>query len=584
MSQAASESVVPLRIGAAGAPQPTAHHPLRGARTGRLSSFALTLAFGASLSCQAELQGAVPESEAFGPDGRGPGQTPSGAPDHGCGAPAQRIWKLTPAQLSRSLQQLLPGGDDIEQELAATLASSEAGFSNEAARLDMSELHVEALFETARRVAAKAAADPAALSGCLATGPISSECAASFVADFGARAFRRPLEPEEQQQHVSAFTERQAAHGDETALALTLRSFLLSPQFLYRTELGAPGAAKPQLTSHERASALSFLIGDGPPDAELMRAAGAGELDNSNGMVAQARRLLTAGGAGGVLRFFTENFGTDRVRFSIKDSALFPDFDESLADAMAAESERFIRAVLFEEDARWSTLLTAEFSFLNERLAQHYGAGAVSGSELLRTPLPAGQRAGILTQASVLSFLARENDSDAVKRGKFVRETLLCQPLPPPPASVNAVPPPPDGVHTQRERLAQHSTDATCAGCHAQIDPLGFPFERYDGIGRYRTQDAGKTIDASGTLSGVSAGTLEFSDALQLAQLLSELPEARECIARHLHAYAFGRQRQAAYGCAPAAAVTSFEQSDGDLLETALAIVADPAFVERVKP
>ena len=153
----------------------------------------------------------------------------------------------------------------------------------------------------------------------------------------------------------------------------------------------------------------------------------------------------------------------------------------------------------------------------------------------------AGERAGILTQAGRMAALAKNNDTDAVARGRFVREVLLCQHLPPPPDNVDAVPPPPDGKRNQRERLSQHSADPSCASCHNLMDPLGLAFESYDGIGRYRTMDVGKSIDTAGTLTGAEPEGARFANALELGQLLAGSATANRCFVETAFRYAHGR-------------------------------------------
>jgi hypothetical protein len=189
-------------------------------------------------------------------------------------------------------------------------------------------------------------------------------------------------------------------------------------------------------------------------------------------------------------------------------------------------------------------------------------------------------RAGLLTQPALMSTLARENDTDPVARGKFVREVVLCQPLPAPPATVNAVPVPPDGKRQQRERLAQHSADATCAPCHALIDGIGLAFEPFDGIGKHRTADVGKPIDASGRLTGIE-GEGAFADAASLARLLGASADSHRCFVRKSFEYAYGRAEAATDACAVFDLARRFEAGGGNVLELVQAIVADDAFVVR---
>ena len=183
-----------------------------------------------------------------------------------------------------------------------------------------------------------------------------------------------------------------------------------------------------------------------------------------------------------------------------------------------------------------------------------------------------------------MASLSRENDTDPVMRGRFVRETVLCQPPPPPPPTVNAVPPPPDGKNTQRERLASHSKDPSCAGCHALLDPLGLAFESYDGIGKYRAMDVGKPIDTSGKLTSARPENAPWKNAVELVGILANSPDAQACLASKAFEWGQGREVSPADACALSAIAKRFEVSGGNLLDLAVAIASDESFFTRQTP
>jgi len=212
------------------------------------------------------------------------------------------------------------------------------------------------------------------------------------------------------------------------------------------------------------------------------------------------------------------------------------------------------------------------------------GVSGVTGTQLRRVALDPKQRAGLLTQAGFMATFAKENDTDVVGRGKFVREMLLCQPLPPPPANVNAVPPPPDGKRTQRERMGQHSADVTCSGCHALMDPLGLAFERYDGIGKYRTTDVGQTLDTSGKLTGAEPEGAPFQDAVGLMGLLAKSPTVQKCFLETAFRYALGRAAASTDACALDRLGKRFAASGGDMIDLTVALTTDEAFFQRSNP
>lgn len=498
----------------------------------------------------------------------------------GFGAP--RIWKLTATQYAATTRALLGAAGDVGDALAGAPGSG-TEFSNGSDGLQMSPPQVEQLWSLAADLASRAARSPGALAACLAARLDDRACVASFVSDFVGRAFRRPLAPAERDAYLAFWDREVAARGAAAALEQLLRGVFMSPHFLYRTELGAEGAAgaRVALTVPERAAALSYFLSDGPPDAELSRAANEGRLATAADLEAQARRLLSAPPtAQGLLRFFTEHLRADAIKTLTKDAKAFPTFTPQLADEMARETSRFIENVLWSGDGRLGTLFTAQFSTVSKGLATLYGATAPP-MDFARVALPAGQRTGLLTQASFLAREASATDSDAVKRGLFLRKTFLCSPPPPPPPNVNAVPPPPDGATTQRERLGRHDQDPTCAGCHSLIDPLGLPLEMYDAVGRYRTKDAGKPIDARGAIVGTPASDGPVADTVELGARLAASPDARACLARKLFRYAQGRTERDDDAGWLQDFTRAFDQSGGDVRALAVALTTSDSFTTR---
>jgi hypothetical protein len=518
-----------------------------------------------------------------GTDPGNPSQPPPSVPA-GCGLAPGRIWALTPQQYMRTVRSLLPtAAAGIGDTLGASLAPP-TGFSNEAGRLGMTEPHVNELLDTVFALATKATGDLAQLAPCLAAAAPDAACQRTFVTQFGARAFRRDLTDEE-------IGEMTAYLGRETATDLKggLRRFLMylftSPNFAFRTELGPTTAAAGtplRLTPFERAQTLSYFLTDGPPDPELAEAARKGGLGDVAEIEAHTRRLLAKPeGAVGFTKLFRELFETAAPKDADKDPMVFPEWKESLAADLASADDAFLQQVLWGEDGKLSTLLTADFSMLNPPLAAFYGVSGAGPTGFTKIKQPAGQRAGILTQAGHLAALAKNNDTDPVARGRFVRESLLCQALPPPPGNLAPVPPPPDGKSNGRERLAQHSSDPSCAGCHTLMDPLGLAFESYDGIGRFRSTDLGKAIDASGKLTGAEPEGASFANAVELMKLLGSSPTVGKCFVGSAFRYATGRDAGAQDSCTIDRLSKRFASSGGDLLDLAVAITTDETFFVR---
>lgn len=519
----------------------------------------------------------------------GPGGPPAApGPPAACASISKRLWKLTPDQYEATVAALIPEAPrdlNLGAAQTATLARA-SGFAPEAARLEISAPHAEALLSSADAAVTNAVRDPSKLNACLATSGGRSDlgCVRSFVETFGKKAFRRPLDQDEVSDYVAFFESEAKQGGADSALDQLLHAFLMSPHFLFRTELGSPGGAGGRLTSYEVASALSYLFLDGPPDDELMQAADNDELNAPARLEAQVRRLVaTRDAARGLRKFFSLAYGFASVRSAAKNEETFPDWSSAVADDLVRESESFVDDVLWSDAPTLTTLLTANHSMLNERLASFYGVAGPKGDAFVRTVFPAGQRSGLLTQGSLLARMAGEKRSDIVHRGKFVRTNLLCYPLPQPPPNVNASTPE-DLTIPQREWLDRaHSSRSDCAGCHRLMDPLGYPLESFDGVGKWRTIDAGKPIDTSGLIADTSDGDIPVANVSDLGQALAKLKDVQRCFVKSLTSYAKGLVARDLEECQISKGVEAFEANDGNIIEAVVAIVKDPAFFTRTE-
>jgi hypothetical protein len=499
-----------------------------------------------------------------------------------CAAPAARIWALTPEQYVRTVKSVLPGATLTADALAGALGAQQ-GFSNVASRLGLTEPYVGQLLELGYGLASTATADPAKLAPCLAMPAPTDACVKDFVTGFAGRGFRRDLAPAEVDALVMQY--RKAAADTKAALRELVMAVVTSPSFLFRTELG-PEGAKPgvvTLTSFEKASALSYFLTDGPPDTELLAAARMNALETKVQLEAQTRRLLSkADTAVGFTKFTSEAYQTHAVLSVDKDVKVFPDWKDPIDADLAAEADGLLRQVIWSEDGKLPTLFTAPFSMLNTRLAKLYGVtDAVPATGSAKVNLPAGQRAGLFTLGAIQASLAEPDDTNAVQRGLFVRENLLCQQIPDPPADLAVVPPPLDGKNTMRERLAHHSAEARCMACHQLLDPLGLAFEIYDGIGKYRTMDVGKPIDASGKLTNATPEGAPFANAVELMKLLSTSPDVASCFVTTAFRYTHGRPAGAQDACAVDRLARRFASTGGHVIDLMVAITPDDSFFQR---
>ncbi|MES1205281.1 MAG: DUF1592 domain-containing protein, partial [Pseudomonadota bacterium] len=378
-------------------------------------------------------------------------------------------------------------------------------------------------------------------------------CAKTFIQSFGAKAYRRPLADAEKARLTKLFLARQGTVDYPTRLGLAIQGVLLSPKFLFRPELGDPAGATAggslPLTPWELATRLSFLIRGSIPDGELAAVADAGALATPADIRAQAARLLALPESQARLVNFHELWlGVESINALTKDPQSFPQFTPELAFYMGEETRRFLQHVLFTEQGTFADLFVARTTFANGPLASFYGAAAAGGgaTDWQRIDLDPSRRSGLLTQASLLATMAKEDRTDPVRRGKFVLERLLCRTVLPPPPSVVAQFKPLDLSKTAREQFDQHKTSTACAACHKDLDPLGLPFEHYDGAGQWRDDDRGMAIDATGQIerrsdAGAVLGTVPFDGIPALGRALADFPDARTCYLAQWFRFATGR-------------------------------------------
>lgn len=413
-------------------------------------------------------------------------------------------------------------------------------------------------------------------------------CAKQFVEGFGRRAYRRRLTPAEVADLLQVFTEAGALPGNVTftdKLQLLVRAILQSPQFLYHWELGlsAPhvtnGAIR--LTPYEVASRLSYFLWSSMPDEELLGAAEANRLGTPSSLAAEVTRMLQDPKARDtVTSFHSQWLRLDNVLRITKDPTTYPLFNDALRRDMKAENAAFVNHVLLDSDAKLATLLGATFSFANEPLAKLYGVAGVTGTGLRKVALDASERAGILTQTALLSTTANAYEASLILRGQLLREQFLCQPLAPPPAVVPPLPALAPG-QSLRERSKAHMTNASCKVCHELIDPIGYGFGNYDAIGAYRTTEAGKAIDASGSISGLDGSDQSFNGPAELAALLSNSNQVKNCIAKQWFRFAFRRAELPEDAPSLSSAFDAFEKADYDIRTLLSALAQSPSFSYR---
>jgi mono/diheme cytochrome c family protein len=422
------------------------------------------------------------------------------------------------------------------------------------------------------------------------------DCAARILSRIARLAYRRPVAPPDVQTLLQFFDDgRREAGSFDAGIQFALERVLVDPDFLLRVHRDAAGSERTRPTVQggstpyrlpdlELASRLSFFLWNSIPDERLLDAAERGQLAKPASLEQQVRRMLADPRA---TRALVDNFAAQwlnlrRLREVVVDPNIYDDFDDSLLEAFEEETRLFLTSTL-KEDRSVLDLLRADYTFVNERLARHYGIPGIYGSRFRRVTLPnLDQRGGLLGHGSILATTSYPNRTSPVLRGKWLLDNMFGTPPPPPPPGVNTTLDEPTGgalPPTIRERLAKHRTNAVCATCHSAIDPLGFALENFDAIGAWRMKDeSGKAVDASATL--VSGATVQGLSGLR-ALLLEQPGQFPATLTAKLMAYALGRRleyydRPAVRQIVRAAAADDYRWSS-----LVMGIVKSPAFLMR---
>ena len=411
-------------------------------------------------------------------------------------------------------------------------------------------------------------------------------CARRILGALARRAYRRPLQERDMESLLSFYqrgrnTKKSFDAGIESALQL----ILASPEFLFRIEedpANLEANAVYQLGDLALASRLSFFLWSSVPDEPLLTAASQGKLKEPAVMEQQVRRMLADPRAAALVDNFAEQWLFLRnLKNTAPNMEAFPDFDDNLRQAMKEETKLFIQSVI-TEDRSILDLLNGDYTFVNERLARHYGIPNVYGSQFRRVPVADDARRGLLGQASILTVTSYPNRTSAVQRGKWILTNLLGIPPQPPPPNVPALQENAEGAKplSLRERMEAHRRDAVCAGCHKVMDPVGFALENFDAIGRWRTKDDGVVIDPSGTMfNGV-----KVDDVVGLRNMIASQPETfAGVMTERMLTYALGRGL--GYSDMPAVRkiVRSAAARNYRFSGLLLGVVNSPAFQMKVK-
>ncbi len=379
---------------------------------------------------------------------------------------------------------------------------------------------------------------------CRPATPADEACPRQVLDTLARRAYRRPATATDLSRLMAFYTPAAAAGGFEAGVRAALERLLLDPSFLFRIERDPAGATPGQayaLSPGALASRLSFFLWSSLPDDALLDAAANGRLGTPQGLATQTTRLRKdARSASLVDQFAVQWLSLPHLRGASPDPELYPDFDDSLRDAFLEETRLFVASQI-REDRSVVDLLTADYTFVNERLARHYGIPNISGSRFRRVAVNPAQRGGLLGHGSVLTVTAYPTRTSPVLRGRWLLDTVFGTPPPPPPAVVPDLPGATenDRLLSMRERTERHRRNPVCASCHVRMDPLGFAMEQYDAIGHWRIRnEAGGPVDASGVLPDGTA----FTGMSGLRTLIgTRKAEVARAITERLLMYAIGR-------------------------------------------
>ena len=464
--------------------------------------------------------------------------------------PREDLRRLTHSQFNNTVRDLL--GDQTAPASQFPPEDFVNGFRNQSQAQSLSPLLIEAYSAAAEKLA-RAAFRGGDTHGLIPCKP-SAGCRARFVREFGLKAFRRPLDPEEQKRYETLMSH----DGDFVRGAqLVAEAMLQSPNFLFRLDETSDPKWKPYVT----ASRLSYSIWDTMPDAELFAAAARGDLSTPQGVEKAARRMLDHPQARRALDDFVGQWlRFDRILTATRDRRKFPRFTREAAMAMTSEASMFVSDLVWN-DRNFMDLFTAKYGYVNADLAPIYKVAPPTKEFERMVFTPESERAGLLGQTLFLASTAKPEDSSPTARGLFVREQFLCQHVPDPPAGVNTNLPPvtEEKPQTNRDRMSEHATNPSCATCHKLIDPIGFGLEKFDAVGARREKftlqffkgrgegegrrSPPKTvaldIDGKGYVTGIADS--QFSSPAELGAVLARSSQCQECVVKQYFRYISGR-------------------------------------------
>jgi hypothetical protein len=500
-----------------------------------------------------------------------------------CGASkvgAPRLRRLSRDEILHTLDDVFPEVKGAWSAKLSADAISKHGFDNDSTLLVVGKQLAAELDGMGSAIGAALSAAPLATALPCSTTTKDAACAQQFLDKYGKRLFRRALTTEESARYVALFQQVSTAKDFATGISFVTRALVQSPHAVYRREVGTLDAGTYKLSPAELATELAYDFTGTAPSAELLAAADAGQLATPEALEAKARELLmTDDGLRVVEKFFDSWLGYGRTSSVSKPGV--PEFD-GLRDQMVGETRRFLGQVVVTENGGLNELLTASFTNPTPSLATFYGFPAPA-TDYAKTERPAGRGIGILAQASLLAALAGPNASSPTKRGVLVMDRLLCRVPPTVPPSVPTLSPPQPGAFTTRQHYEEiHAKDPACKVCHSRFDPIGFGFEHYDEVGRYRDLDGGLPVNSVSFVptEDATAHLFDFTNLEELARGLAQQKLPYECATGYLSTYVYG----APEACLGEAKRETFIEQKLGFLDYLASLAAEPHFRQRSLP
>ncbi len=458
------------------------------------------------------------------------------------------------------------------------------GFDDIGATLRVSPEHMELYLAAAEdlidELFARAPGDPWRDKYITCQPSAGADCWRTVLTNFATKAWRRPVQPTEMDRFVTLVTTEAVDLMPDVALKSGMQAILLSPNFMYKVELdpNINDVTPHDLNAYELATRLSYFLWGTMPDDTLFASAAANTLTTADGLTAELTRMLTDATRS---QWLVNEFGAQwlnvyKVRSVTPDATTYPTFDDNLRNSMVTET-LLLLGELFSAETPISNMLTSPASYLNGRLAQHYGIMGVTGDTFTRVDLTGSTRRGILTHGSFLTGTSNPTRTSPVKRGKVVLERMLCSPPPDPPGDIDLNIDQGSGLEnlSVRQRLAEHQKKgAGCAGCHTVMDAIGLGLENYDGIGTYRTSDQYGPIDATGTLpSADGLTTIPFNGAIELSNILATDNRLVMCMTRNMLTFGLGRGMDISKDAGLIDVVSTYARVNGGSFRAALRTV-----------